>query len=158
MTWHLKQMVFEWQDCKYAIGKVTGAWSKHGDPSCRSDRLQRAHDRSHSTIAQLLLLFQLHVILMFPFLAPCSPPPYYHYQAYGWLLQEVDKRRHGRCLKLNSAQMWQWWSAFHTSRNCLYHTYCPGLLKTPCLHCQDQVILHLNNTIGKVNSLLGCFI
>lgn len=57
MTWHLKQMVCEWQDCKYAIGKVTGAWSKHGDPSCSSDRLQRAHGRSHSTAARLLLLF-----------------------------------------------------------------------------------------------------
>lgn len=51
---------------------------------------------------------QLHVILMFYFLAPLSLSlSCYHYQACGWLLREADKSRRRQCLKLNSAQMWQ---------------------------------------------------
>lgn len=82
----------------------------------------------------------------------------YRYLTRRRLLSGADKEVRGQRLKLNSAQMWHWWSGFHTSRNCLYHTSCPRLLKMPCLRRQSPVISHLNNTIGKANSPLGLFI
>lgn len=58
---------------------------------------------------------------------------YYHYLTCSSLLEKRDKETHGDHLKLNSAEIWQWWSGFYLSFNCLYRASCPGLLKQVCL-------------------------
>ncbi len=153
----------ECHHCKYEEVRITALESRHvleRDVIHHPMTVERADVRSHSTLGLSCLCFSLYVTPMFSSTDVLSSLQYYcyHYLTYSRLLREADKRGHGQRLKLNSVQMWHWWSGFHTLCNCLYRTSCPGLLKMPCLRRQSPVISHLNNTIGKANSLLGLFI
>lgn len=159
----LKQHPLEHHHCKYEEVRITALESRHvwtRDVIHHPMTAGSADVRSHSTPGLSCLCFSLYVTLMFSSTDVLSFLQYYcyHYLTCSRLLREADKEEHGQHLKLNSAQMWHWWSGFHTSPNCLYRTSCPGLLKMPCLRRQSPVISHLNNTIGKANSLLGLFI
>lgn len=159
----LKSDPLECHHCKYEEVRITALESRHvleRDVIHHPMTAARADVRSHSTLSLSCLCFSFYVTPMFSSTDVLSSLRYYcyHYLTCSRLLREADKRGHGQRLKLNSAQMWQWWSGFHTLRNCLYRTSCPGLLKMPCLRRQSPVISHLNNTIGKANSLLGLFI
>jgi len=158
----LKQHPLKCHHCKYEEVRIT-AESTHVDercdPSSHDSGESRCQIPQHSWPILPLFFTQCnsHVFLHgrpFFFLQYYC----YHYLTCSRLLREADKEEHRQRLKLNSAQMWHWWSGFHTSCNCLYRTSCPGLLKMPCLWRQRPVISHLNNTIGKANSLLGLFI
>ncbi len=159
----LKSDPLECHHCKYEEVRITALESRHvleRDVIHHPMTAARADVRSHSTLGLSCLCFSLYVTPMFSSTDVLSSLRYYcyHYLTCSRLLREADKRGHGQRLKLNSAQMWHWWSGFHTLRNCLYRTSCPGLLKMPCLRRQSPVISYLNNTIGKANSLLGLFI
>ncbi len=153
----------ECHHCKYEEVRITALESRHvleRDVIHHPMTVERADVRSHSTLGLSCLCFSLYVTPMFSSTDVLSSLQYYcyHYLTYSRLLREADKRGHGQRLKLNSVQMWHWWSGFHTLCNCLYRTSCPGLLKMPCLRRQSPVISHLNNTIGKANSLLGLYL
>lgn len=152
----LKWDSLENPQCKYEEVDTDGRETRSIIPWQRWERM------SHPTAlpAYPASVFALYVTLVFPSMDVLWFLQYYCYRylTRRRLLSGADKEEHGQRLKLNSAQMWHWWSGFHTLRNCLYRTSCTRLLKMPCLRRQSPVISHLNNTIGKANSPLGLFI